>query len=175
MTQILAPHTAGPVVLATEFGPVSSAAERVAIRMAFEAGVPLVVVHAIDAGRLRLPGGRFRQRIDQARADRDHDTNAIVRRANDGGVRAQVLVWEGDPATCVAEAARAEGASHIVVGSHGRGRLGRALVGSVSAEIALRADCPVHVIRRDGDREEISTVSPASAGAIPHRTEEVIA
>jgi nucleotide-binding universal stress UspA family protein len=147
---------AGPIVLATEFGAVSAAAERVAIRLAFEAGVPLVIVHAIDPGRLRLPGGRFLLRIDQARAARDRETRAIVRRVAASGVRPQVLVWEGDPATCVLEAARAEGASRIVVGSHGRGRLGRALIGSVSASIADQADCPVHIVRT-GDDEGMST------------------
>jgi nucleotide-binding universal stress UspA family protein len=152
----------GPIVLATEFGAVSSAAERVAIRLAFEAGVPLVIVHAIDPGRLRLPGGRFLQRIDQARAARDRHTQTIVRRVAANGVRPQVLVWVGDPATCVLEAARAEGASRIVVGSHGRGRLGRALIGSVSASIAEQADCPVHIVRTGGDHEEISTLTHGS-------------
>ena len=142
---------AGPVVLATEFGEVSLAAERVAIRMAAEAGVPLVIVHAIDPGRLRLPGGRFRQRIDQARAAREHDTAAIVRRARAEGISPHVLIWEGDPATCVVEAARAEGASHIVVGSHRRGRVGRLLIGSVSADIEKLADCPVHIVPGAGD------------------------
>jgi nucleotide-binding universal stress UspA family protein len=151
----------GPIVLATEFGAVSSAAERVAIRLAFEAGVALIVVHAIDPGRLRLPGGRFLQRIDQARAARDRDTQTIVRRVAANGVRPQVLVWVGDPATCVLDAARAEGASRIVVGSHGRGRLGRALIGSVSASIAEQADCPVHIVRTGGD-EEISTLTHRS-------------
>ena len=128
----------GPVILATEFGAVSVGAERVAVRMARDAGVSLVVVHAIDVGRLRLPGGRFRQRVDQARAAREHDAEAMLRRVETAGFRPQVLIWEGDPASCVLDAARAEGASRIVVGSHGRGRLGRALVGSVSAVIANR-------------------------------------
>jgi nucleotide-binding universal stress UspA family protein len=159
MTQTV-PLATRPILLATEFGAVSSAAERVAVRMALQAGAPLVIVHAIDPGRLRLPGGRFRQRIDQARAAREHDIEAIVRRVRAGGVLAQVLVWEGDPATCALDAARAEGASRIVVGTHGRGRLGRALVGSVSATIAAQADCPVHIVRGDGNREEIATVLP---------------
>ena len=107
----VASEEAGPIVLATEFGAVSSAAELVAIRMASEAGVSLVIVHAIDPGRLRLSGGRFRLRIDQARAARESDTQAIVRRVAAGGVRPHVLIWEGDPATCVVEAARAESAS----------------------------------------------------------------
>ena len=63
-----APVPSGPIVLGTEFGPVSTAAERVAIEQARRAGVPLLIVHGIDPGRLRLPGGRFLQRVDQARA-----------------------------------------------------------------------------------------------------------
>ncbi len=140
----------GPVVLATDFGAVSLAAERVAIAMASEAKVPLVIVHAIDPGRLRLPGGRFRQRIDQARAAREHDTAALMQRVRAEGVSPHVLIWQGDPATCVIEAARAEGASCIVVGSHRRGRIGRLLIGTVSADIEERADCPVHIVPAAG-------------------------
>jgi nucleotide-binding universal stress UspA family protein len=150
----------GPIVLGTEFGAVSSAAERVAIREARRAGVPLLIVHGIDPGRLRLPGGRFSERVDQARAARQVDAFALVERVRAAGVEPQVLIWDGDPATCVVDAARAEGASRIVVGSHGRGRLGRVLVGSVSATVAAQADCPVDIVRGDATTEEIVTVSP---------------
>lgn len=150
----------GPIVLGTEFGVVSTAAERVAIRVASAAGVPLVVVHAIDPGRLRLPGGRFLLRVDQARSAREADGQAIIERVRAAGVRAHLLIWDGDPATCVLEAALAEGASRIVVGSHGRGRLGRAIVGSVSAAIAADAPCPVDIVRGDAVGEDIVTVVP---------------
>lgn len=144
----------GPIVLGTEFGPVSAAAERVAIGQAARAGVPLLIVNAIDPGRLRLPGGRFRRRVDQVRAEREKEADALINRARAAGVHAQVLIWDGDPATCVVEAARAEGASRIVVGSHGRGRLGRAIVGSVSEAIAAVASCPVTIVRSDADPDK---------------------
>jgi nucleotide-binding universal stress UspA family protein len=134
---------------------VSFAAERVAIRLAAEAGVPLLIVHGIDPGRLRLPGGRFAQRVDQVRAARQGDAAALMDRARTAGVQPQLLIWDGDPATCVLEAARAEGASRIVLGSHGRGRLGRALAGSVSATVAALAECPVDVVRADRAADEI--------------------
>ena len=152
----------GPIVLGTEFGAVSSAAERVAIRLAIEARVPLLIVHGIDLGRLRLPGGLFSQRVDQVRAARQADASALMKRVSAAGGQPQVLIWDGDPATCVIDAARAEGASRIVVGSHGRGRLGRAIVGSVSATVAGQADCPVDIVRGDGSIEVIVTVSPVS-------------
>lgn len=144
----------GPVVLGTEFGPVSAAAERIAIGHAARTGAPLLIVNAIDPGRLRLPGGRFRQRVDQVRADRETAAFSLIERARAAGVHAQVLIWDGDPATCVVDAARAEGASRIVVGSHGRGRLGRAIVGSVSEAVAARASCPVSIVRSDDDTAE---------------------
>lgn len=147
-------RAAGPVVLGTEFGAVSAAAERIAIGHAARTGAPLLIVNAIDPGRLRLPGGRFRQRVDQVRADRETAALSLIERARAAGVHAQVLIWDGDPATCVVDAARAEGASRIVVGTHGRGRLGRAIVGSVSEAIAARASCPVSIVRSDDDTTE---------------------
>jgi nucleotide-binding universal stress UspA family protein len=152
--------TSGPILLGTEFGSVSSAAERVAIRLAAQARVPLLIVHGIDPGRLRLPGGRFAQRVDQARAARQADAADLMERARAAGVEPQLLIWDGDPASCVLEASRAEGASRIVLGSHGRGRIGRALVGSVSATVAGQADCPVDIVRGDGASEEIVSINP---------------
>ncbi len=150
----------GPIVFGTEFGVVSTAAERVAIRAAYATGVALVVVHAIDPRRLRLPGGRFLLRVDQARSAREADGQAIIERVRAAGVQAHLLIWDGDPANCVLEAARAEGASRIVVGSHGRGRLGRAIAGSVSAAIAADAVCPVDIVRGDNVAEDVVTVVP---------------
>jgi len=145
------PSSSRPIVLGTDFGPVSAAAERAAIRIAALGGADLVVVHAIDPGRLRLPGGLWRERLDQARAARQRDAASLVARARLSGVLARVLIWTGDPATCVIEAARAEGADRIVVGTHGRGRIGRAIAGSVSGDIVGGADCQVDVVRPEPD------------------------
>jgi nucleotide-binding universal stress UspA family protein len=149
------PMIRGPIVLGTEFGAVSAAAERVAIRHARRDGVPLVIVHAIDPGRLRGAGGLFRQRIDQVRASREIAARALLERVRSAGVEAQLLIWDGDPATCLLDVARAEGASRIVVGTHGRGRLGRAIIGSVSSEVAERASCPVDVVTDGWDDDPV--------------------
>jgi len=155
----------GPILLGTEFGPVSSAAERVAIDLAARARVPLLIVHVIDPGRLRLPGGRFAQRVDQVRAARETDAASLMERVRAAGVVPQLLIWNGDPATCVLEAARSEGASRIVLGSHGRGLIGRVFVGSVSATVADLADCPVDIVRGIGGVEEIVSRGPATLRA----------
>jgi nucleotide-binding universal stress UspA family protein len=144
-----APTTAGPIVLGTDFGPASAAAERAAISLAAAWGADLVIVHAIDARRMRLPGGLWRQRVDQVRSQRERDAAELVARARGAGVSARVLIWTGDPAGCVVDAARAEGAARIVVGTHGRGPIGRAVAGTISRAVADQAGCPVDVIRTD--------------------------
>jgi nucleotide-binding universal stress UspA family protein len=145
----------GPVVLGTDFGPVSATAEAVAIETARESGLPLVVVNAIDPGRLRRPGGRFLQRVDQVRASRQRLADGLVERARARGVDARVLIWDGPPAACITEAAAAESAASIIIGSHGRGRLGRAIAGSVSEAVRAAAACPVHVVHPDGAMEAL--------------------
>ncbi|SHF27018.1 universal stress protein [Streptoalloteichus hindustanus] len=55
------------------------------------------------------------------------------------------LVTTERPIEALVEAAA--NAALLVVGSHGRGALGRALLGSVSHAVLNRADCPVAVLR----------------------------
>ena len=66
------------------------------------------------------------------------------------GVEVDFLVWEGDPGESILEAAQAERADMIVVGSHGRGAVGRFLIGSVSDHVVRNASCPVLVVRTSG-------------------------
>ncbi|MBA2381142.1 MAG: universal stress protein [Chloroflexi bacterium] len=145
-TRAVARARIGPVVLGTDLGPASTTAETDAIAAAHDGAVPLVVVHAIDPGRLRLPGDRFPQRFDQVRTTREGLVARLVERARAVGVDARVLIWDGDPATCIVDAARAENASRIVIGTHGRGLLVRVISGSVSAAVVATADCPVDIV-----------------------------
>src|SRR5688572_22460464 len=53
----------------------------------------------------------------------------------------------GRPATSILESARAFGADLIIVGSRGHGTIASMLLGSVGAEVADLADCPVLIAR----------------------------
>jgi nucleotide-binding universal stress UspA family protein len=57
-------------------------------------------------------------------------------------------VIEGSPKQAILQEADKLGADLIVVGSHGRGPVGRFLLGSVSQSIALHAKCSVEIARR---------------------------
>ena len=57
------------------------------------------------------------------------------------------LVWEGEPGTAIVEAAIAESADLVVVGTHGRSRVGRLVLGSVSDHVVRHAPCPILIVR----------------------------
>jgi nucleotide-binding universal stress UspA family protein len=62
-------------------------------------------------------------------------------------LRVTSSVIYGNPKRVLVEEAEKWGADCIYLGSTGRGRLGRFLLGSVSAAVAARASCSVEVIR----------------------------
>ncbi len=57
------------------------------------------------------------------------------------------MIRHGEPAEVILEAADELGARHIVMGTHGRRGLERALVGSVAERVLRRSGCPVTIVR----------------------------
>jgi nucleotide-binding universal stress UspA family protein len=135
------------VMLATDLTQASDAATDTALELATRLGARLLAVSVIDPGSLRLPGGRFRARIDQVRAEHERRATELVTRGRSNGVTVDFLVWEGDPGESIVEAANSESADMIIVGSHGRSTVGRFLIGSVSDHVVRNAPCPVLVVR----------------------------
>ena len=105
------------------------------------------MVSVIDPGSLLLPGGRFRVRVDQVRERREQPAQALVERGRAAGVDVSFLVWTGDPGDMIVAAAEAEHVDMVLVGSHGRGAVGRLFLGSVSEHVVRNAPCPVLVVR----------------------------
>jgi nucleotide-binding universal stress UspA family protein len=65
---------------------------------------------------------------------------------NAGGPEPQIEWLAGHPAETIVETAQAGGYDLVVVGTQGRGRLGAALLGSVSSTVAAHAGRPVLVV-----------------------------
>jgi nucleotide-binding universal stress UspA family protein len=76
--------------------------------------------------------------------------------------RVAVYVTTGSPAERIVSLAQSVDAELIVIGTHGRSGLKRALVGSVAEEVVRRAPCGVFVIRpRDFlDGQKVPDVQP---------------
>ena len=135
------------LLLATDLSEASSSATEEAFELAARLGAALLVVSVIDPGSLLLPGGRFRARVDQVRERREQQAQALVERGREEGIDVSFLVWTGDPGDQIVSAAEAERVDMVLVGSHGRGAVGRLFLGSVSEHVVRNAPCPVLVVR----------------------------
>jgi nucleotide-binding universal stress UspA family protein len=62
-------------------------------------------------------------------------------------VEVTTKILEGDPARVIVGEAEASTADLIVMGSHGRGAVKRAVLGSVSQAVAAHAPCSVEIVR----------------------------
>ena len=145
------------ILLATDLSPASDGASRQALELAAALEADLLIVSVIDPRALHLPGGRFGIRVDQVRMAREAAAQGLVAEGRASGVKVGFLVWEGEPGESVVEAAISESADLVVVGSHGRGTVGRFFIGSVSEYVGRNAPCPVLVVRAPGS----TTASPA--------------
>lgn len=66
---------------------------------------------------------------------------------DESGVAYQYHLSVGHPAEAIAQFAAEHGVSHIVIGAHGEGGLGKRLLGSVAAQVLETSTLPVTVIR----------------------------
>jgi nucleotide-binding universal stress UspA family protein len=134
------------VLLATDLSPASERAAEEAIRLAVDTRAQLLVLSVIDPRRLRLPGGIYLRRVDQERSRIEVGVQRLVDKARRAGAQATFLVWEGEPAEAILAASEAEDVDVIVMGSHGRGLLGRLVLGSTSMRVSELATCHVVVV-----------------------------
>jgi nucleotide-binding universal stress UspA family protein len=142
------------VLLATDLSPASDPATEAALRLAAATGAEMLAVSVIDPRTLRLPGGRYRTRVDQVRASRQAVARELVERGREVGVDVTFLVWEGEPGPAVLEAAEAEDVDVIVVGRRALGAVGRLFLGSVSQHVVQHARRPVLVVHADAGHPE---------------------
>ncbi|MGW8313054.1 MAG: universal stress protein [Desulfuromonadales bacterium] len=78
---------------------------------------------------------------------RDRLFYVVEKAAAEASVQLESLVVYGDPAEELMLMAEEKGCDVIVVGSSGKGRMKRTLLGSVSSKIALHAHCSVYIVR----------------------------
>jgi nucleotide-binding universal stress UspA family protein len=81
--------------------------------------------------------------LTSARSAVEHAAGKLAR----DGLTIEHEVFEGRPGSCIVEDAAHFAADLIVIGSRGHGTIGSMLLGSVSAEVADHAPCPVLVAR----------------------------
>ena len=149
------------IVIATDGSELSNRAAAFGgdLARALDARVTLIMVHdeqavipeAWNAVGLKLEGHAslstedIRERIEASALENDLAQTASAVGENPSGTE-RVNLW-GHPADKICEFAADNDADMIVIGSHGRSGIKRALLGSVCHSVANRAPCAVTIVR----------------------------
>lgn len=120
---------------------------------AFDAEVHALYVVDVDSVNLglgteqvdRLRQGRFDE-MEEVKARAEAATGAVADRAAERGVAVEEHVASGRPHVVIADHAEEIGADLIVMGSHGRDGVSRAILGSVTERVLRSTDVPVQVV-----------------------------
>jgi len=137
------------VLAAIDVDDADDATLEAASTLAARLGAQLVAVHVVSAP-IRLPAYHGGGPVAEAAADiegriRHEAPRAVASFVTEKlGKKAKVHVAFGAPAAEIVRAARASDV--IVCGTHGRGLIGRLVLGSVSQKVLRRAPCPVLVV-----------------------------
>jgi nucleotide-binding universal stress UspA family protein len=137
------------IVVPVEGSAPSRAAVDLALRLATAEGASVIFAHAIEVTKIiamtaQSPIGPA-YALEAARAAAKEILDEALAQAKSSKTEVTAETVEGDCVTSLLDLAAQRGADLIVVGSHGRGGLSRALLGSVAEGILRRSAQPVLV------------------------------
>ena len=139
------------LLYATDYSEASEAAFDYAVRLARDLGARLVIAH-VSENEL-MPVGEAVDEVPAPNAEELARLREIKPRGDHGPVEYKLLYAEPtcqsiDPAREIIRFADQARVEAIVVGTHGRRGLTRALCGSVAEQLVRRAHCPVVTVRQ---------------------------
>lgn len=121
---------------------------RRALKRAADLGANGGSVVVMTAAHAVVSDARTGQLVDPSEAE-ERDRLLVEARTTlaQNGIAASTLAKEGDPGAALIEAAEEAEATVLVVGTRGRNRLAKTLLGSVSTRVVHDAPCDVLVVR----------------------------
>jgi nucleotide-binding universal stress UspA family protein len=98
-----------------------------------------------DPGLVPMPAGDLAQDLERERDAAQAVLDDATGQVDTDGVQVETVLVENAAGDALVDAAQS--AELVVVGSHGRGGLASALLGSVSGHVVRHASCPVVILR----------------------------
>ncbi len=137
------------ILVAVDGSPFAARAAEVAAELANDLGAQLALVHAVDPAVVAYaPEGGVPAGELIAAAEREgRQLLADFRERTSAQRPPFAFLEQGSPAAEIVRTAQTWAADLIVIGSHGRKGLERALLGSVAEAVVRHATCPVLVVR----------------------------
>lgn len=142
------------LLVPTDFSRTADRALEMAVHLGRALSAEVLLLHVLtegpvvveDLGGVRAGGEITRRHVTQEQWADEH-LRPRVAGLEAAGLRARGLVTVGRPAAEILRAAEAHGADLVIMGTHGRGRAGRFLLGSVADQVIRGAACPVMTVR----------------------------
>lgn len=134
------------ILVPTDFGAGSDAALSYAIDLGRKLEAEIVLLHVFDLPVVGLPDGGFVLSPELVTSLGEGAKQGVERLARDhasSGVRVVGMTKQGETWRGIVESAEEVGADLVVMGTHGRRGLPRALLGSVAEKVVRTAPCPV--------------------------------
>ncbi len=131
------------VLIATDFSPASEYAVEWALAIARRDGARVTLVHALASEPREFVPMDSPPELDRPRLKAEQQMKQLAEKAAEKGITCQPWVERGRAGDVVASFVEREDADLIVLGTHGRGGIGKITLGSVAEEVLRRANCPV--------------------------------
>lgn len=131
----------------------SDAAVALAVRLAHDQGAKLLFLHVSEVAKIAAMVSSTAVCVDPSpaldaeQAAGEEALRCAVKAAGDEAVAAESLIVQGASADAIVKTTRQAGADLIVMGSHGRDGIQRALLGSVAEGVLRQSAVPVLVAR----------------------------
>jgi nucleotide-binding universal stress UspA family protein len=138
------------ILVPIDFDETSDRAFDQAVSFARSLDANITVLHVYGLPIYNYPDGSYIPSPDVAESIKKgarEQLDAFIAKQRSGGVSLSSLVREGRTAEEICKAATEIGADLIVMGTHGRGLLGRTVLGSVAEAVLRQASIPVMTLR----------------------------
>jgi nucleotide-binding universal stress UspA family protein len=141
------------IVVPVDGSAPSNAAVSLAIKLARDQEAKLCFLHVSETAKIAAMVSSSAVCVDPSMAlDAEREAGEEALRfaqtsAQKGSVQTETLLEEGASADTILDTTARIGADLVVIGSHGRGGLSRAFLGSVAEAVLRRSHVPVLVIR----------------------------
>lgn len=156
------------ILVPVDFSDCSLAGLTYAVRFAKEFGARIIVLHVADLGPVMMTSGSGEYDsptyVEAAHRRCANQMQAFLKSVDFDSVPVDASAVAGYCPAGIYEAAAKEGADLIIISTHGRSGLRRALIGSVAEGTVRHAACPVVVVPSFANaRENSLSESPCQA------------
>jgi nucleotide-binding universal stress UspA family protein len=144
------------ILVPIDFDETSDRALDHALALAGELGAQVTVVHVYNLPMYSPPDGSYMPAVEMVAAvevGARRQLDDLVQRRKTAGAPLDGLLRSGRAADEICQAARETGADLIVMGTHGRGLVGRTLLGSVAQAVIRLSPVPVMTVSSGGEQK----------------------